>query len=152
MRRNAALATAAAVAAVLALGGCSLFSSDDDDEAAVAAQAEAAAAALYVPVEAVRNVEIGRTRNGYVITAHGVAPGLGHGAPELRVRRQGKLGPDGYIDFDFVAQAPDPSFNLGEGTVKARMVRADLHVTARDLQGAVGIRIHGISGGLQMLF
>ena len=150
MRRNAALATAAAIAAVLALGGCSWFSSDDEEEAAATEQAEAAA--LYVPVEAVRHIEIGRTRNGYVITARGEAPGLGHGAPELRARREGKVGPDGFIDYDFVAQAPDPSLNLGEGAVQARMVRADLHVTARDLQGAVGIRVHGISGGLQMLF
>lgn len=150
MRRNAALATAAAIAAMLALGGCSLFGSGDDEEAAAAAQVEAAA--LYVPVEAVRFIEIGRTRNGYVITAHGEAPGLGHGAPELRARREGKAGPDGFIDYDFVARAPDPGLNLGQGTVQARMIRADLHVTARELQGAVGIRIHGVSGGLQMLF
>jgi hypothetical protein len=150
MRRNAALATAAAIAAVLVLGGCSLFGSGDDEAAAAAEQAEAAS--LYVPVEAVRHIEIGRTRNGYVITARGVAPGLGHGAPELRARREGKVGPDGFIDYDFVAQAPDPNFNLGQGAVQARMIRADLHVTARDLQGAVGIRIHGVSGGLQVLF
>ncbi len=151
MRRNAALATATAIAAVLALGGCSLFGSDDDDEAAAAIE-QAEAAALYVPIEVVRHIEIGRTRNGYAITARGEAPGLGHGAPELRARREGKVGPDGFIDFDFVAQAPDPSFNLGEGTLQARAIRADLHVTARELQGAVGIRIHGVSGGLQMLF
>ncbi|MEE8453484.1 MAG: hypothetical protein V3R90_01765 [Limibaculum sp.] len=150
MRRNAALATAAAIAAVLVLGGCSLFGSGDDEAAAAAEQAEAAS--LYVPVEVVRHIEIGRTRNGYVITARGVAPGLGHGAPELRARREGKVGPDGFIDYDFVAQAPDPNFNLGQGAVQARMIRADLHVTARDLQGAVGVRIHGVSGGLQMLF
>lgn len=151
MRRHAALATAAAVAAVLALGGCSWFSSDDDEtEAAPAEQPETTA--IYVPVEAVRDIEIGRTRNGYVITARGVAPGLGHGAPELRARRQGKAGPDGIIDYDFVAQAPDPGFNLGQGSVEARMIRADLHVTANDLKGAAGIRIHGVSGGLQMLF
>jgi hypothetical protein len=150
MRRNAALATAAAIAAVLVLGGCSLFGSGDDEAAAAAEQAEAAS--LYVPVEVVRHIEIGRTRNGYVITARGVAPGLGHGAPELRARREGKVGPDGFIDYDFVAQAPDPNFNLGQGAVQARMIRADLHVTARDLQGAVGIRIHGVSGGLQVLF
>lgn len=150
MRRNAALATAAAIAAVLVLGGCSLFGSGDDEAAAAAEQAEAAS--LYVPVEVVRHIEIGRTRNGYVITARGVAPGLGHGAPELRVRREGKVGPDGFIDYDFVAQAPDPNLNLGQGAVQARMIRADLHVTARDLQGAVGVRIHGVSGGLQMLF
>ncbi len=150
MRRNAALATAAAIAAALALGGCSLFGSGDDEEAAASEQAEVTA--LYVPVEAVRHIEVGRTRNGYVITARGEAPGLGHGAPELRARREGEAGPDGFIDYDFVAKAPDPSFNLGQGSVQARMVRADLHVTARDLQGAVGIRIHGISGGIQMLF
>jgi hypothetical protein len=149
MRRNAALATAAAIAAVLALGGCSWFSSDDEGGAAAPEQA---ASALYVPVEAVRHIEIGRTRNGYVITAFGEAPGLGHSAPELRVRRQGKVGPDGFIDYDFVAQAADPNLNLGEGTLQARMVRADLHVTARDLQGAAGIRIHGVSGGVKMLF
>ncbi len=148
MRRNAALS--AAIAAVLVLGGCSLFGSDDDEEAAAAEQEQAAA--LYAPVEAVRHIEVGRTRNGYVITAHGIAPGLGYGAPELRARRQGKPGPDGFIDFDFVAQAPDPSFNLGEGAVEARAVRADLHVTASDLRGAVGIRSHGTSGGLQMQF
>ena len=150
MRRNAALATAAAIAAVLVLGGCSLFGSGDDEAAAAAEQVEAVS--LYVPVEVVRYIEIGRTRNGYVITARGEAPGLGHGAPELRARREGKVGPDGFIDYDFVAQAPDPNLNLGQGTVQARMIRADLHVTARDLQGAVGVRIHGVSGGLQMLF
>jgi hypothetical protein len=149
MRRTAAPAIAAVFAATLALGGCSLFDSDDEEEA-VAIQR--AAAARYVPIEVVRDVEIGRTRNGYVITARGVAPGLGHSAPELRARREGKAGPDGFIDFDFVARAPDPNLNLGQGAAQARMVRADLHVTARELQNAVGIRIHGISGGLQMLF
>ncbi len=150
MRRNAALATAAAIAAMLALGGCSLFGSGGDEDAAATEQT--AAADLYVPVEAVRHIEIGRTRNGYVITAHGEAPGLGHGTPELRARREGKPGPDGFIDYDFFALAPDPGLNLGQGAVQARMVRADLHVTARDLQDAVGIRIHGVSGGLQMRF
>ncbi len=145
MRRTAALA----IAAALALGGCSLFDSDDVEEAAAIEQA---AAARYVPIEVVRHVEIGRTRSGYVITARGIAPGLGHGAPELRARRKGKAGPDGFIDYDFVARAPDPNLNLGQGAVQARMVRADLHVTAREFQNAVGIRIHGISGGLQMLF
>ena len=150
MRTNAALATAAALAAALALGGCSWFGSDDEEAAAAAEQT--GLGAVYAPIETVRHIEIGRTRNGWVITAHGVAPGLGYGAPELRARRQGKAGPDGFIDYDFVAQAPDPGFNLGEGAVEARAVRADLHVTASDLQGAVGIRIHGISGGLQMQF
>jgi hypothetical protein len=150
MRINSALATAAMVAAALGLGGCSLFSSDDKAE--VAAVERAASEALYAPIEAVRRIEIGRTRDGYVITVLGIAPGLGYGAPELRVRRQGSPGPDGIIDFDFVAQAPDPGFNLGVGAVEARAIRADLMITAKELQGVAGIRVHGVSGGLQMKF
>jgi hypothetical protein len=150
MRIGSALVTAAALAVALGLGGCSWFSSDDEPDAAAAD--EAASEAIYEPIAAVRQIEIGRTRNGYVITVQGIAPGLGYGAPELRVRRQGSPGPDGIIDFDFVAQAPDPGFNLGEGTIEAREIRADLMITAAELQGAVGIRVHGLSGGLLMRF
>ncbi|HUS53939.1 MAG TPA: hypothetical protein VMY41_08025 [Thermohalobaculum sp.] len=150
MRTGIALARAAAIAAALGLGGCSLFSSDDDSEA-VAAE-EAASSARFAPVEAVLHIEIGRTRNGYAITARGIAPGVGFGAPELRARRDGKMGPDGFVDFDFIAQAPDPSLNLGEGSASARAIRADLLVPTREFAGVIGIRIHGVSGGLQMTF
>lgn len=150
MRVFSALATAAAITASLGLGGCSLFGSEDKAE--VAAAKQAAIESLYEPIAAVRHIEIGRTRNGYVITVYGFAPGLGYGAPELRVRRQWSLGPDGIIDFDFVAKAPDPRLNLGKGPVEARAIRADLHVTARELQGASGIRVHAVSGGIQMKF
>ncbi|MEK6216892.1 MAG: hypothetical protein N2B03_06695 [Boseongicola sp.] len=150
MRISSALTTAVVFAVAIGLGGCSLFSSDDKEKSAAA---EAAASeALITPIEAVLHVEIGRTRNGYVITAHGVAPGIGYGAPELRARRQGKAGPDGIIDFDFVAQAPDPNLNLGDGPVEARSIQADLLVTAKELEGSAGIRIHGVKGGLQMKF
>jgi hypothetical protein len=146
MRRNAALA--AAIAAILSLGGCSLFGSDKAEEA----ETQAVPADPYVPIATVRNIEVGRTRNGIAITAFGIAPGLGFGAPELRVRRDGKPGPDGLLDFDFVARAPDANFNLGEGPVAARAVRADALLSPRQLEGVRGIRIHGASGGLQMLF
>ena len=59
-----------------------------------------------VPLQAVQSVEIGRTSNGILLTAHGTAPGLGYSLPALRVRRGGELGPDGYQEFDFVATAP----------------------------------------------
>jgi hypothetical protein len=150
MRIGSALIIAVVFATATSLGGCSLFSSDDKEESA---EAETVASeALITPIEAVLHVEIGRTRNGYVITAHGVAPAIGYGAPELRARREGKAGPDGIIDFDFVAQAPDPNLNLGDGPVEARSIRADLLVTARELEGSAGIRIHGLKGGLQMKF
>jgi hypothetical protein len=150
MRICSALANAAAIVAVLGFGGCSLFGSDDKAEEAAAN--EAVSEALYAPIEAVRHIEIGRTRNGYVISVLGIAPGLGYGAPELRARREGGPGPDGFIDFDFVAQAPDPKLNLGVGDVGARGIRADRLVTAAELHGATGIRVHGLRGGLQMRF
>lgn len=151
MRTTATRAISAAIAASLALGGCSIFRSDD--KKAEAAEAEQAAqAARFEPIETVRHVEIGRTRNGYVISAQGYAPGLGYGAPELRPRREGKPGPDGFIDYDFVARAPDPGFNLGEGTLQARAIRADLQIEGPELRGATGIRIHGVKGGVQLTF
>jgi len=147
MRKPAALA----IAALLAFGGCSMFGSDDEDTPAATGNG-AIPEQVYAPVEAVRDIEIGRTRNGYVVTAIGIAPGLGYGAPELRARREGAVGPDGYLDYDFVAKAPDPRFRLGEGTAQARTVRADLQLLSRDLKGARGIRVHGVSGGLQIDF
>lgn len=145
MRRNAALALAAAV--MIGLGGCSWFGSGDKEK-----PAEEQVTGNYEPVETVRNIEIGRTRDGAAVTAFGFAPGLGYGAPELRPRREGNVGPDGFLDFDFFARAPDPRFNLGTGEQKARVVRADTLLGLRDLNGVIGIRIHGLSGGLQVTF
>lgn len=144
MRMRAALALA--LAAIIGLGGCS-SDKDKKEEAAAAVPADP-----YVPVETVRNIEIGRTRDGIAVSAYGVAPGLGFGAPQLRPRRDSKPGPDGYVDFDFVAKAPDARFELGTGGVAARGVRADIFLTPRDLTGVLGIRIHGATGGLQMQF
>ena len=145
MRRNAAFAIAAAM--MIGLSGCSWFGSGDKKEAAVE---EAAAPAE--PVETVRNIEIGRTRDGAAITAFGYAAGVGYGAPELRARREGAVGPDGFLDFDFFARPPHGGFGLGKGEMKARLVRADILLTPRQLAGVHGIRVHGISGGLQVAF
>jgi hypothetical protein len=146
MRRTAAFVTV--VAALLSLTACSWFKSDD----AKKTDAQAVAADPYVPVESVSTIEIGRTRNGVAITAFGIAPALGFGGAELRPRRDGAPGSDGILDFDFVARAPDAGFNLGEGAIEARAIRADVLLTPGQLQGALGIRIHAASGGLQMMF
>jgi len=146
MSRRATLA--ASLVALISLGGCSWFSSEDDKKTEV----QAVVTERTVPVESIRDIEVGRTRDGIAVTAHGLAPGLGYGAPELRARRDGQPGPDGILDFDFVAQAPDPGFSLGTGTVQARAIRADLLLTPRDIEGARGIRVHAASGGIQMLF
>lgn len=109
-------------------------------------------AAIKVPVTAVRSVELGRTRDGFLITAFGTAPGLGFALPALRVRRSGEPGNDGYIEFDFVASEPAPGFTLPTGTTQTRALRADLAVTIRELRGASGIRVLALNGGVQMDF
>lgn len=142
-----------AAAAVAGLAGCSVFGSDDEASAEAAAQAaEDALARPPEPVEAVEKIEIGRTRTGLVITAIGVAPGLGYARPRLRPRREGQPGTDGLIDFDFVATPPDPGLALGQGDVRARTLRADYLIDIETLRQARGIRIHGRDRGVQLVF
>ena len=109
-------------------------------------------AAIKVPVTAVRSVELGRTRDGFLITAFGTAPGLGFSLPALRVRRSGEPGVDGYIEYDFVASEPAQGFSLPQGTTQTRALRADLAVSIRQLRGASGIRVLALNGGVQMDF
>ncbi len=147
--------------ATLLLGGCTTGTFLDDvptvwggesraDEARREAVQEARS--TPVPVEAVRGVEVGRTRDGFLITAYGTAPGLGYSLPRLRPRREGAPGLDGYIEYDFVASEPPPGFDLPAGTSRARMLRADLPVRAADLRGAAGIRVMALRGGAQLDF
>lgn len=146
---------------LLALGGCSTGTVLDDlptiwggESRADEAQREAVEVALAtpVPMESVRNVEIGRTRDGFLITAHGTAPGLGYALPRLRPRRGGAPGADGYIEYDFVASEPPAGFDLPPGTARTRAIRADLPVKAADLRGAAGIRVLALRGGAQIDF
>lgn len=137
---------------VLALtlpAACSVFGSDEEE---AAPQAAATVEQIVQPVESVRGIEIGRARDGVVITAYGIAPGLGYSAPRLRERRNGRLGTDGYLDFDFVADAPDRGFALPKGEPQARILRADRLISIEVLRGAAGIRVHGASGGQQIAF
>lgn len=147
--------------AALLLGGCSTGTFLDDiptvwggesraDEER--REAVAAAEATPVPVEAVRGIEIGRTRDGFLITAYGTAPGLGYSLPRLRPRREGAPGLDGFVEYDFVASAPPPGFDLPPGTARTRTVRADLPVKAADLRGVAGIRVMALRGGAQLDF
>ncbi|MEM9046046.1 MAG: hypothetical protein AAGC81_15265 [Pseudomonadota bacterium] len=133
------------------LGGCGLFSDDEDEVPAELTEAD-----LFptqgVPIQAVREFEIGRTRDGFVVTAYGTAPALGYGSPELRIRREGRPGIDGFLDFDFVATPPRPGLERGQGTIAARELRADALLKNEVLRGVAGIRIHALSGGVQLTF
>jgi hypothetical protein len=155
MGRSRPLALAGAL---LLLGGCgafgdiqTLWGGESRAEKAERQTAEAAVAA-QVPVAVVNRLEVGRTRNGFLITAYGTAPGLGYSLPTLRPRREGRPGLDGYIEYDFVATEPPPGFDLPPGTARTRALRADLPVSADDLRPAAGIRVLALRGGAQLDF
>lgn len=151
MKRTALRALCIVLAASTSLGACSWFKSEEKErEEALAAAA--AQERRFEPIERVLNLEIGSTRDGFMISATGLAPGLGYSRPQLRPRRQGAPGPDGFIDLDFVAQAPDSRLKLGVGETSARHLQVGLPVKPSDLRGAAGIRVHGLAGGLQMAF
>lgn len=150
------------VAGALALGGCSTGTFLDDvgtlwgDESTAEQEARVEvqqAIQVKVPIQAVRSVEMGRTRDGFLISAYGTAPGLGYSLPALRARRGGLPGTDGYIEYDFVAVEPPAGFQLpAGGNTQIRALRADLPVTIGQLQGAAGLRVLALAGGVQMDF
>lgn len=147
--------------AILSLGGCSTGTALDDVSTIWGGESRAdeerreavqEARTTPVPVENVRAVEIGRTRDGFLITAYGTAPGLGYSLPRLRPRRGGAPGADGYIEYDFVASEPPAGFDLPPGTARTLTMRADLPVNAADLRSAAGIRVLALRGGAQIDF
>ncbi|MEM9960503.1 MAG: hypothetical protein AAF882_05605 [Pseudomonadota bacterium] len=137
---------------LLALPACSLFGGDEEEIAAEADAAVEPDGTRKVPVTSVARIEVGRTRDGFVITAFGAAPTVGYGVPELRPRRDGQLGIDGFLDYDFVAAPPNEGFELPAGSPRAQTIRADRQVPMVELEGAAGIRVHAISNGVQMAF
>lgn len=144
--------TAGALALALLLGACGVFSGEDPEPLDFSNAPEAPVQQVQVPVAAVDDVEIGRTRDGFVITAVGQAPGIGHSRPRLRPRRDGRPGPDGFLDLDFLVTPPDERFEMPAGPERAREVRADLAVDETFFRGSTGLRVHAFQGGLQIPF
>lgn len=149
-----------ALALAVAAGGCStgtflddvptLWGGDSraDKEREVAVEQ---ARAAQVPVETVSALEVGRTRDGFLITAFGAAPVPGYSLPQLRPRRGGAPDVEGYVEYDFLATEP-AGFELPAGTTRTRALRADLPVAAAALRGVRGIRVLGRLGGAQLDF
>lgn len=133
------------------LSGCGVFSSDDEAEAPFEPQVSEVVRNAE-PITSVNDLEIGRSRDGFVVTAFGTAPALGFSAPRLRARRDGAPGNDGYIDFDFVANPPKPELERPGGAATAKALRADVFLNQRQLRNVLGIRVHALGGGLQLDF
>ena len=103
-------------------------------------------------MSSITGIEIGRTRDGVLITALGEAPGPGYSLALLRPRRDTLVAPDGFIEFDFVASPPDPELDLGIGTPRTRAVRADLPLLQGQVRNARGLRIIARSGAASVAF
>lgn len=138
--------------AVVALGACDIQTLWGGESAAERAErtAVAEARAVQVLMPRVHAVEIGRTRDGVLVTAHGTAPGPGYALPTLRPRRDGAPGIDGYIEYDFVATPPPAGLQLPAGTPRSLELRADTPLSANVLRGSAGIRVYGQVGGAQL--
>lgn len=127
------------------LPACSMFGGGEEPE-----PAELVEPAVR-PVDEIRGVEIGRTRDGIVVTAFGLAPTLGYADPRLEARRGGRVAEDGFLDFDFVGTIPDPAAAV-PGNPEARLLRADRLITIEAARQAKGLRIHGVQGGHAVVF
>lgn len=99
------------------------------------------------PVERVVSLEIGRIYEGVMLTAYGVAPRSDWFSPQLVPRRGGRPGPDGFIEYDFVAAPPalngfPETAKTPPGSAGQRRIRADVPVPSAALLGASGLRVH----------
>lgn len=159
MKRNPILCVGVAV--TMLTGGCSTGTFLDDvgtlwgepsKKEVAEASAREQAILQKVPVQSVGSVEIGRTRDGILVTAIGTADRLGYSLPTLRARRNGQPGADGFIDLDFVATQPAPELNFPVGTTRTRALRADLPISLRDLGNARGIRVIAATNARQIDF
>lgn len=152
---------AAAALAALSLAGCSTFSDVADKAPGVeisvfepSVEPTKAPAPVIVkerrPVASVEALELGVLHDGVMLTAHGHAPEADWFSPKLEVRRDGLPGPDGFIEFDFVA-AP-PALNDGKrgpvGTEMQRRIRGDVAIPAAALNGAAGLRVFSAGGAV----
>jgi hypothetical protein len=99
--------------------------------------------ALLRPVGRVDELLVGRTFDGVVLTAFGEAPGAGWTAGRLRPRGPG---PDGFLEFDFVALPPPADSPPAADDPRLRRIRADLPLALDELGGAAGLRVIAAGG------
>lgn len=87
------------------------------------------------------SLELGRLHRGYMLTAIGLAPGLGYWDPALVIRYNGELAPDGFYEFDLVARPPYEAVESENTPITARRIRGDYEITPEMLRSARGVRV-----------
>lgn len=138
----------AAGALTIGLGACgSLFGGEEPP-----APAPEVVERRIVPVTAVVSLDIGRTRDGLLVTAAGLAPPGGFSQPRLVVRREGQPGPDGFLDYDFTVREPAQELREQPGPTVTRRVQAVAELRERQLRNVRGLRVHAARGSAELPF
>lgn len=151
MNRRHLLSRLCALAAVAALAACA------DDPAPPTPQDMDEVGVKQV-VARVARLEIGRTHDGFILTAYAEADGVGWSRPQLRPRT-GTVGPDGFFEFDFVASpAAPPKPKKGKPPPPppppglTQKLRADTPVSDALMENARGVRVFGAQAGAEISF
>ncbi|MEM6440282.1 MAG: hypothetical protein AAF763_11400 [Pseudomonadota bacterium] len=152
--RARAAALAAAFGAALAASGCETISDNVDFEVLEPSQPEAPTPparlvdAQLALIDSIESLEVGTTRNGVLLSAFGSAPRQGWFQPALRPLNDGLPGPDGFLDFEFVAAPPELNGGaaLPVGAPAQRRVKAVRPIPRRTLSGAAGLRVFAAQG------
>ncbi|MGB0411975.1 MAG: hypothetical protein ACPGFA_10335 [Pikeienuella sp.] len=136
------IAMTVAIAACLGLGACQtideLAGLEEEVKESIAKVEEGPPAQS---VSRIDTLELGRLHRGYMLTAIGLAPGLGYWDPKLVIRYNGELAPDGFYEFDLVARPPYEPIGNDQAPIPARRVRGDFEITPEMLRSARGVRV-----------
>jgi len=140
-------AKCAAPAAALLLAACG-SSAPPPMIDPVMAPAEARVAQGLTMIDDVSGAQLGRTRDGFLLSAQGSAAGASWRTPRLRPRL-GVAGPDGFIEFDFMAAPPAAAEDTPGATQR---LRADTVLAPEQVRGSVGARVHGRNSVAEIRF
>lgn len=148
---RAVFKSVAIMALTLGVGACSTLEDMDSGFVDEEAAAERRLGPPKEAVEKVESLELGRLYRGYMLIAEGTAPALGYYSPELRIRYDGELGPDGFYEFDLVAIAPKEPVE-GPNDPALRRLRGDYQLTPDMLRNARGVRVYGANDSVEGRF
>jgi hypothetical protein len=128
-----------AALAALALAGCA------DEPAPAPEPAPEPAGPVAERILRVDGLTLGRTHDGFMLAAFGVAETAGWRLPRLEPVGSGP-GADGFLTFDFLAIPPEAPVAAPES---ARRVRADAPIDPGALRGAAGVRVRAATGAVE---
>jgi hypothetical protein len=139
----------AALAALAVTGAAAACGSNTDAPPPATAPVEDPKRPITGPIA----LDLGRTFDGYMLTATAIADAVGWSSGELRARG---VAADGFLDIDFVALPPSAEALIAEAATPrseaARRVIAFRPLSLADLRPLAGIRVNGRDGPTTITF